>query len=77
MAPVAETSSLSSQAGPETVQLAALPRPAGVASAVPAGVRTERYALGSVYAVIAALGALGFVVSQFVSRVGVRRPWRS
>src|SRR5437764_1398942 len=37
--PAAETSSLSSQAGPETIQLAALPRPAGVASAVPAGGR--------------------------------------
>jgi hypothetical protein len=75
-APVAETSS--SPVGEETVQLATLPRPAGVAPALPAaGVRIERYALGSLYAVIAALFALGFIVSQFVSRVGVRRPWRS
>jgi hypothetical protein len=75
-APVAETSS--SPVGQETVQLATLPRPAGAASALPAGgVRIERYALGSLYAVIAVLFALGFTVSQFVSRVGVRRPWRS
>ena len=75
-APVAETSS--PPVGQETIELATLPRAAEVASAVPAAaVRIERYALGSVYAAIAALFALGFIVSQFVSRVGVRRPWRS